>query len=284
MITGTYLLSATLLNDGRVLMNGWPFSGALFTTELYDPETGTFSSTGGTRPFEGLGPMTATLLTNGKVLVTFGEPEALIVNSAALYDPSTGTFTATGNLTTPRGYATATLLADGTVLIIPTWMNSSDLKAELYDPLSGTFSLTGTMTRMRGDHTATLLPDGEVLIVGDCVAPQRRRWHRRALPFPPFVPVTFDPGTVTLGGSFVARFSGTNLTASTYFDLRFRRPGSSIDEVVHDWQQGLSAPHMVESGFALGMWTVTGVRAHQNLADHSGDFFPVSATLTVTPF
>ena len=52
-------------------MNGWDVSGARRPgTELYDPETGTFSSTGGTRLFQGLGPMTATLLTNGKVLVT----------------------------------------------------------------------------------------------------------------------------------------------------------------------------------------------------------------------
>ena len=102
--------------------------------------------------------------------------------------------------------------------------------------------------------------------------------------FTPPLHVTFDPSTVRLGGSFTARFSGTNLTASTYFDVRFRRPGSSIDEVAHDWQQGTSAPHTVASGIALGTWTITGVRAHQNLADHSGDFFPVFATLTVTPF
>jgi hypothetical protein len=284
MITGTFLLSATLLNDGRVLMLGWPFSSALFTTEIYDPETGIFSSTGGTRPFEGLGPMTATLLTNGKVLVSFGEPEGPATR-AALYDPSTGTFTPTGNLTTPQAYSKATLLADGTVLFVPFLYEgySSDLKAELYDPLAGTFSLTGTMTKMRGDHTATLLPDGEVLIAGDYPLPPSDADGTAELYHSPLY-VTFDPGTVTLDGSFVARFSGTNLAASTYFDVRFRRPGSSIDEVAHDWQQGLSAPHMVASGFALGMWTVTGVRAHQNLDDHSGEFFPVSTTLTVTPF
>ena len=43
----------------------------------------------------------------------------------------------------------------------------------------------------------------------------------------------------------------------------------------------LSAPHTVASSIATGTWTVTGVRPHQNLADHSGDFFPVSVTLTV---
>src|SRR5262245_22024872 len=96
--------------------------------------------------------------------------------------------------------------------------------------------------------------------------------------------VIFDANTVRLGGTFTAKFTGTNLTADTYFDVRFRRPGSSIDEVALDWQQGTSAAHTIASGLAVGTWIVTGVRPHQNLADHSGDFFPVSATLTVAAF
>jgi hypothetical protein len=94
--------------------------------------------------------------------------------------------------------------------------------------------------------------------------------------------VIFEPNTVRFGGSFTARFSGTNLAADTYFDVRFRRPGSSIDEVALDWQRGTSAPHAVATSLASGTWIITGVRAHQNLADHSGEFFPVFATLTVT--
>jgi hypothetical protein len=77
---------------------------------------------------------------------------------------------------------------------------------------------------------------------------------------------------------------GPNLTADTYFDIRFRRPGSSIDEVAYDWQQGTSGLHSAASDMASGTWTVTGVRAHQSLADDSGDFFPLSVTLTVSPF
>ena len=94
--------------------------------------------------------------------------------------------------------------------------------------------------------------------------------------------ITFDPGTVRAGGNFSVRFSGSNLTDKTYFDVRFRRPGSTFDEVALDWQQGTLAVHTTPGGSALGGWIVTGLRPHQDASDHGGEFIPVSATLTVT--
>ena len=64
---------------------------------------------------------TATLLTNGKVLIAGGSlGDSLGFNplaTAELYDPDSGIFNPTGGMTTPRMAHSATLLPDGRVLI-----------------------------------------------------------------------------------------------------------------------------------------------------------------------
>jgi hypothetical protein len=98
--------------------------------------------------------------------------------------------------------------------------------------------------------------------------------------------VDFNTPRVPRGGSVTVTFSGNNLSNTTYFDVRFRAPGVSADDVTFNWQQGPSAPHAVPTGTALGDWTITGVRAHGDANDHTGPFVPAQATffVYVSPF
>ncbi len=101
--------TATLLNDGRVLVVGGP--GA----ELYNPTTGTWSVTGSmTTPRAW---HTATRLADGRVLVAGGDGAPSSVSSAEIYDPATGTWSVTGSLARGRRDHTATVLTSGQVLV-----------------------------------------------------------------------------------------------------------------------------------------------------------------------
>src|SRR5262249_48842809 len=60
---------------------------------------------------------TATLLSDGKVLVVGGENQNGFVSEAEIFDPATGIFSFSGNLNTARADHTATRLTDGRVLI-----------------------------------------------------------------------------------------------------------------------------------------------------------------------
>ncbi len=113
--------TATLLSNGKVLLIG-PGNSA----EQFDPATSTFALvgapvTGLPRVWAGVYGATATLRNDGTVLVAGGRPYPVNTVSAAtasLFAPEAEGFVATGSLITGRDGHTATLLPDGSVLIV----------------------------------------------------------------------------------------------------------------------------------------------------------------------
>ena len=77
-------------------------------------------------------------------------------------------FVATGSMHVPRFGASATLLANGKVLIAGGYADDDNVlaSAEQYDPSTGKFTMTGSMITARGGPGATLLRDGRVLVDG----------------------------------------------------------------------------------------------------------------------
>jgi hypothetical protein len=161
--------TATLLKTGKVLIAGWGNASA----ELFDPVTGTFTATGSM--LEGRVSHTATLLKNGKVLVTGGiqgaPPATTVLAESELYDPVSGSFSQTlGHLANARQWHTASLLADGKVLVAGGMVDNAGTAtatAELFDPTTQMFTATkGNLAIARDFHTATVLNDGTVLVTG----------------------------------------------------------------------------------------------------------------------
>ncbi len=174
LATGRENHTATLLPNGKVLVAGGDSFGylqadaILVSAEIYDPASGTWTSTGNlTVPRYG---HTATLLPDGKVLVAAGGNSGFL-QSAELYDSASGTWTSTGSLSTARTVAQATLLPSGKVLVAGGQNNFVEgfwylQSAELYDPASGSWTPTGNLYRGLSNFTLTLLRNGTVLVAG----------------------------------------------------------------------------------------------------------------------
>jgi N-acetylneuraminic acid mutarotase len=203
--------AAARLPDGSVLVAGGlsvteSGESLLSSAEIYHPASGTWSPTA---PLDTASDgLTATLLGNGKVLVTGffatnqelydpvhgtwsetgAQPSAgyglsaLLHNgqvlvtagpngASALYNPATNTWSQTGSLTTPRNGGTATTLQNGEVLVVGgSSVNGGNTltSAELYNPTKGTWSPTGSLPVGRQGQSAVLLPNGKVLLAGGC--------------------------------------------------------------------------------------------------------------------
>jgi len=143
---------------------------------------------------------------------------------------ASGTFQKTGSMNVARMDHTATLLANGEVLVAGGVISGAS--AELYNPSTGTWSFTGSMTTARFNHQAVLLQNGEVLVAGG-----------GSVSNPLASAELYDPST----GVWTA--TGSMNTARSNFSLTLLTNGQVLAV------QGTSAELYNP---ATGTWTVTG--------------------------
>lgn len=165
------LASATVLQNGKVLVAGGG-SGSLFlpeaiaSSELYDPATDTW---------EVVPPMasprywhTATLLSNGQVLVTGGRNASAASGQtgAEIFDPSSNTWSTVSPFSTARYLHSAAILPNGTVIIAGGEGSSYPTATEIFVPSTGMWIAGPPMLSYHSGATATVLLDNRVLLSG----------------------------------------------------------------------------------------------------------------------
>ena len=158
--------TASLLMDDKVLVAGGegnicPDDGSGLA--IFDPASNSFNSSVDL-PKRRAGH-TATTLNDGRVLITGGvDPCDLsdipaAYDTAVVFDPSTSSYSSETVMGEPRSGHSATLLADGRVLVVGS-------TAELFDPATSSFVMAGDPNVANGERRATRLSDGRVLFTG----------------------------------------------------------------------------------------------------------------------
>lgn len=159
-----------LLPFGDVLvLGGYNGADPLNTVDLFRPaEIGTWTLTSNSMKRARYAQQ-ATILLDGRVLVTGGQDSNTILGNVDIYDPATGEWGSAPDMLAARIGHTMTLLLDGRVLVVggqTAGVGQFLDSAEIYDPRTNTWAATGSMGAKRMFHTATLLPDGQVVVVG----------------------------------------------------------------------------------------------------------------------
>jgi len=168
------LSQAVTLANGLVLVFGGSRDGVpLASAELFDPQSGTWTKTA---------PMTvartdfaAVRLADGQVMAIgggTGKSAASVTATVEIFNPDTKTWARTASTASPRAYATAVVLGDGSVLVAggrSTYYGSGGTvwaTAERWDPNGRTWNPAASMSGPRYFGAAAALRDGSAVVAG----------------------------------------------------------------------------------------------------------------------
>lgn len=164
--------TATVLRDGRVLVVGGRAADGLTTLascEVYEPKKNRWARCAPLRVARA--HHAAVLLSDGRVLVTGGSTfqsseemnRFVSLSSAEIYTPSQNAWAAVTPMKDARAGHTATLLRDGSVLVVGGALLTS---VEQFKPETGVWSAQAPMPIGRSLHAALRLANGDVVTVG----------------------------------------------------------------------------------------------------------------------
>jgi WD40 repeat protein len=226
--------TATELGDGTVFISGGQDEQGNYTssTELYHPAGMSslpyFSETDHMK--QGRWAHTATLLLDGKVLITGGQGSVeagdggeKYLASAEVYDPGAYAFGALIDMIGARKFHTATLLETGEVLITGGFSAGQNPgAAEVYQAGPTPFHSTAPMARGKSYPTATPLSDNTVLIVATTIEvyhPDSHTFTSELTSSPPQHTITLLPtGKVLIAGGAHTDPVSPALTAAQLYD------------------------------------------------------------------
>jgi hypothetical protein len=171
------LHSATLLKDGRVLVVGGlnASPGVLGSALLFNPATNIWTPVNDMANNAVSYSHSATLLQDGRVLVSGGRGPGGELTLSQIYDPAADTWTETaalgGNvLSVGRFGHTTTLLPNGIVALVGGAQSFTGLirTVETFNVGASTWGSAGKLVSPRSYHTTTLARDGFLYSIGGC--------------------------------------------------------------------------------------------------------------------